>query len=151
MPFADGFFDAIVSMASYHYYGTEDRYLGGYFARFVKSGGQIGIVVPGLVQEIESSEPSKHLQSNWYWYFWTFHSAKWWRKHWERSGVVTIVEVADMIPDGWKLWHDSDHISAEWNGTDSFEAEMLRVDAGQESWVHTRRRTQNRRTEMAVC
>jgi SAM-dependent methyltransferase len=129
LPFADGFFDAIVSMDSYHYYGTEDRYLGGYFARLVKPGGQIGIVVPGVVTEFESAEPPKHLQSSWYFDFWTFHSPNWWRRHWERSGNVTI-EVADMIPDGWKLWRDSDQISAEWNDEERGEADLLHVDAG---------------------
>lgn len=53
LPYADGFFDAVLSMDSYHYYGTDDRYLGDYFARLVKSGRQVDIVVPGLVQEIE--------------------------------------------------------------------------------------------------
>jgi cyclopropane fatty-acyl-phospholipid synthase-like methyltransferase len=129
LPFADDFFDAIVSMDSYHYYGTEDRYMGGYFARLVKPGGQIGIVVPGLVKEIESNEPPEHLQSNWVWDFWTFHSPEWWRRHWERSGIMAI-EVADMVPDGWKLWRDSDQIRGEWNVEQGDEAEMLRVDAG---------------------
>src|SRR5262245_13397475 len=42
LPFAPEFFDAIVSIDSYFYYGTDDHYLN-YLARFVKPGGQIGI------------------------------------------------------------------------------------------------------------
>ena len=42
LPYAEGFFDAIVSMDSYQYYGTDDLYLN-YFLKFVKPGGQIGI------------------------------------------------------------------------------------------------------------
>lgn len=47
LPYAGGFFDAIVCVDSYIYYGTDDLYLN-YFHKFVKPGGQIGIVVPGL-------------------------------------------------------------------------------------------------------
>ena len=129
LPFAGEFFDAIVSMDSYHYFGTDDLYLFGHFAQLVKPGGQIGIVVPGLVQEIPSADPPEHLQPHWYWDFWSFHSPDWWRKHWERSGVVSI-ELADMIPDGWKHWLTSDSISAEWQGRQSNEGADLRIDAG---------------------
>lgn len=48
LPFGSGFFDAIVSMDAYHYFGTDDLYLQTHFSRLVKPGGQIGIVVPGL-------------------------------------------------------------------------------------------------------
>src|ERR1044072_8980263 len=42
LPFAAEFFDVIVSIDSFPYYGTDDLYLG-YLARFVKPGGQVGI------------------------------------------------------------------------------------------------------------
>ena len=129
LPFADEFFDAIVSMDAYHYFGTDDLYLGGHFARLVKPRGQIGIVVPGLTQELPSADPPEHLQPYWHGDFSSFHSPDWWRRHWERSGLVSV-ELADMIPDGWKHWLTSDAISAEWQGEQSDEAEMLRIDGG---------------------
>src|SRR5262249_54863180 len=52
LPFAAEFFDAIVSIDSFPYYGTDDLYLD-YLARFVKPGGAIGIAGAGLMQEIE--------------------------------------------------------------------------------------------------
>ena len=128
LPFPDEFFDAIVSMDAYHYFGTEDLYLGSHLARLVKPEGQIGIVVPGLVQEMLSANPPEHLQPYWHWDFASFHSPDWWRRHWERSGLVTV-ELADMIPDGWIHWLTSDSVSAEWQGKQGDE-EMLRVDAG---------------------
>lgn len=82
LPYAEGFFDAVVSLDSYHYYGTDDLYLGRYFAKLVKPGGQIGIVAPGLTQAIEGDVP-RHLES-----FWvpkecfSFHTAAWWQRHW---------------------------------------------------------------------
>src|SRR5579871_5041429 len=42
LPFAAGFFDAIVSIDSFIYYGTDDLYLN-YLARLVKPGGPVGI------------------------------------------------------------------------------------------------------------
>ena len=46
MPFAHDFFDAIVSLDSYHYYGTDFGYLEFHILRHLKRGGQIGIVSP---------------------------------------------------------------------------------------------------------
>ena len=40
------------------------------------------------------------------------------------------IEVADLVPDGWRHWLRSDEVSAEWDGVQSDEAEMLRIDAG---------------------
>src|SRR5579864_3135884 len=101
LPFAHGFFDALVSLDAYHYFGTDDLYLGT-FARYIRQGGQIGIVVPGLRHEFSVGLPD-HLASRWEWDWWSFHSPDWWRRHWEKTGLVTV-EVADMLPDGWKDW-----------------------------------------------
>ena len=49
LPFADDFFDAIVSIDSFFYYGTDDHYLN-YLARFVKPDGPIAIAGAGLMQ-----------------------------------------------------------------------------------------------------
>ena len=50
------FFDAIVSIDAFPYFGTDDLYLG-YLARFVKPDGLIAIAGAGLVQEIEGAVP----------------------------------------------------------------------------------------------
>src|SRR5271163_1470782 len=47
LPFAAEFFDAIVSIDSFMYYGTDDLYLSD-LARFVKPGGQVGSALAGL-------------------------------------------------------------------------------------------------------
>lgn len=103
LPFAAEFFDAIVSIDSFFYYGTDDLYLN-YLARFVKPGGPIGIAGAGLVLEIEGSLP-EHLREWWTQDLWCLHSATWWRRHWERTGIMDI-ELADTMPDGWQRWLD---------------------------------------------
>src|SRR5947207_3402683 len=104
LPFATEFFDAIVSIDSYFYFGTDDLYLN-YLARFVKPGGPIGIAGAGLISEIDDPIPT-HLREWWSQDLpWCLHSAAWWRRHWGRTGILDI-EVADTLADGWRLWLD---------------------------------------------
>ena len=130
LPFADGFFDAMVSVDAYHYFGTDDLYLETHMARLVKPDGQMGIVVPGFVGELTSDEPPEHLRPYWEPEFFSLHSPAWWKRHWERSGLVTV-ESADLIPDGWRHWMRSDLLWSERLGTPANEAEMLALDKGQ--------------------
>ena len=103
LPFATEFFDAVVSIDSYPYYGTDDLYLN-YLARFVKPGGPLGIAGAGLMQEIEGTIP-EHLRVWWEPGLSCLHSPAWWRRHWERTGIV-VVDVADSLLDGWQRWLD---------------------------------------------
>jgi cyclopropane fatty-acyl-phospholipid synthase-like methyltransferase len=103
LPFAPDFFDAIVSVDSFPYYGTDDLYLN-YLAQFVKPGRPIGIAGAGLVREVEEAIP-EHLRGWWTQDFWCFHSHSWWRRHWERTGIVDV-QLADTLPDGWQFWRD---------------------------------------------
>ncbi len=101
LPFAPGFFDAIVCVDSFVYFGTDDMYLGN-LARFVKPGGPLAIVGAGLVDEIEGPLPD-HLRAWWTPELWCLHSAAWWRRHWERTGLVDI-DRADTMDGGWEVW-----------------------------------------------
>mgnify|MGYP002835511154 CR=1 FL=1 len=58
LPFASGFFDAVISIDAYHYFGTDQLYLG-YLASFVRPGGRIGVALPSLLEELD--EPPAHL------------------------------------------------------------------------------------------
>src|SRR5262245_27332329 len=77
LPFAENFFDAIVSIDSFFYYGTDDLYLN-YIARFLKPEGVLGIAGAGLTKEIEEAMPA-HLRQWWTPELWCLHSASWWR------------------------------------------------------------------------
>ncbi|MFC1835866.1 SAM-dependent methyltransferase [Thermodesulfobacteriota bacterium] len=136
LPFAEGFFDAVVSVDAYQYFGTDELYLG-YISRFVRPGGAIAIVVPGWMQPF-GSEPPRHLtekQANGV-PFWEdeaicFHTVDWWRALWERSNRVEI-QVADTMPDGWKYWRDFE-VVLERAGKNMFPsvAEALTKDRGE--------------------
>ncbi len=125
LPFAAEFFDAVVSIDSFMYYGTDDLYLN-YLARFVKPGGAIGIAMSGLVREVEGPVPEP-LRPWWTPEMWCFHSAAWWRRHWERTGFMDI-QTADTLPEGWQLWRDWQKAIAPDN---LVEIEALEADRGQ--------------------
>ena len=126
LPFEENQFDAIVSLDAYHYFGTDDLYLG-YITRFLKPECRIGIVSPGLVEEF-TADPPEHLQPEWSWDFASFHSPAWWRRHWERVGKVNV-EVADWLENGWELWAHWDRVIEDARGVKG-EAEMIEADAG---------------------
>ncbi|ADB29408.1 Methyltransferase type 11 [Kribbella flavida DSM 17836] len=128
LPYAEDFFDALVSIGAYHYFGTDDLYLG-YCSRFVKPGGRIGVVQPGFVAE-PGAVPPPHLQPHWKWDFCAWHSAAWWRRHWEKTGLVTV-EVADQLPHGWQdwlQWNEACDLDGGEPGRE--EARMLHADGG---------------------
>jgi cyclopropane fatty-acyl-phospholipid synthase-like methyltransferase len=124
LPFAPEFFDAIVSIDSFMYYGTDDLYLGN-LARFLKVGGSLGIAQSGLTREMEDAVPD-HLREFWTHELWCLHSAAWWRRHWERTGIVTI-DVADTMLDSWQYWLEWQRTIAPDNET---EIRALEADRG---------------------
>jgi SAM-dependent methyltransferase len=135
LPYAEDFFDAIVCVDAYGYFGTDDLYLN-YFHTFVRPGGQIGIVVPGLMRDFDAGVPehlTRHQRSGgifWGSDCWDFHTAGWWRHLWARTGLVNV-ELVDTLPDGWCLWLQFEKACVE-SGTNHFpsDEETLEADAG---------------------
>ncbi|TNF32190.1 MAG: methyltransferase domain-containing protein [Deltaproteobacteria bacterium] len=135
LPFAEGFFDAIISLDAYTYFGTDDLYLS-YITRYLRPGGHLAVVMPGLTHELDGPPPA-HLtepQANGA-TFWepdclVFHSADWWRRHWERAGQVEVASV-EALADGWRHWADHER-AVEASGLGVFPSmeEALRTDAG---------------------
>lgn len=124
LPYAAEFFDAVVSIDSYVYYGTDDLYAN-YLARFVKPGGAIGIAGAGLTTEIAGPVPEQ-LRDWWEPSLACLHDAAWWLRHWERSGVLAV-DVADTMVDGWRRWLDWQY---EVNPDNAVEIAAVTADAG---------------------
>ncbi len=127
LPFEKDFFDAVVSLDAYHYFGTSETYIGN-LVNYVKPGGEIGFVVPGLATEFEG-DPPEHLRDFWVWDFWTFHSPEWWRRHLDRSTKVTV-RTADRLEEGWRYWMEWNALDVELKGGSDEEGRMLEIDAG---------------------
>lgn len=124
LPFAAEFFDVILAVDCYSYFGTDDLYLN-YLTQFVKQGGTMGMAGAGLVAEMSAPVPG-HLSTFWTQDLWSLHSVDWWRRHWERTGLVEIV-AADTMPDAWRLW-------SHWHRTawpdNAVEIDAIEADAG---------------------
>jgi SAM-dependent methyltransferase len=135
LPFAKEFFDAVVSVDSYQYFGADELYVR-YLSRFVRPGGTIGVAVPGLMQEFEGGIPEhltrKQAHGSKFWEddCISFKTVEWWRALWERSNCVDVIAV-DAQPDGWKYWRDFE-ILLEEAGKNKFPspAEALEWDGG---------------------
>ena len=132
LPFAGDFFDAIVSVDAYHYFGTDDLYLC-YMTHFLRDEGQIAVISPGLVSEIGSKIP-EGLAPFWAWDFCSFHCPGWWQEHWEKTGKVRV-DRADRIEEGWRDWLTFGEIKLpqtndHWRKAATDEVAMLRVDQG---------------------
>lgn len=141
LPFADGFFDAVVGIDCFPYFGTDELYLAS-LVRFLRPGGQLGIAGAGLARELGTSVPAA-LAGWWEPSLWCLHSAPWWRDHWSRTGLVEV-DTAEAMPDGWRQWLAWQHLVAPDNAA---EIAALRADAGD---ILTYVRVTGRRTDIPV-
>jgi cyclopropane fatty-acyl-phospholipid synthase-like methyltransferase len=103
LPYANGFFDAVISVDSYHYYGADEMYFPCTLSRLVKPGGQFGIVCPGFTREFENGYPET-VKSFWHEDMFSFHSADWWRHLWEKTKLAKITACYN-IPDSKTIWY----------------------------------------------
>jgi SAM-dependent methyltransferase len=114
LPFAHGFFDAIVSIDAYHYFGTDIRYLS-YAAQFVRPDGHIGIVVPGNGIDPDDLPAELVAEAPYGADYFTFRSADWWKRHWSRTSGIELTH-AEMLPGGRELWLQHARANEAWDG-----------------------------------
>ena len=124
LPFGDGFFDAVVAIDSFVYFGTDDLYLPE-VARLVRPGGWLGIAGAGFLAEIDGPVP-EHLRDWWEPALWCLHSPGWWRRHWDRTGLVRV-ETADAMDGGWERWLEWQRFASPDNAV---EIAALEADGG---------------------
>ena len=111
LPFAQEFFDAVVSIDSYHYFGLDSAYLGKHLLPLVKRGGPILIVVPGMKRDIHDNIPPEMLIS------WspedldTIHDAAYWRNVLSTTPEAELLQITEMegYEECWNEWLACDH------------------------------------------
>ena len=110
-PFAEDFFDAIVSVDAYHYFAREKGYFQEKIMPLLKKGGCALIAVPGLKEEFEGEPPE--IMTEWAGDEWTyFHSCVWWKALIEDGFEDTVtVETweAEQCDVSWQEWFASGH------------------------------------------
>lgn len=97
LPYADDFFDALVSVNSLFFYAADESFLKNHLIRHVKPGGEIGIIIPGFFHEYNDGIPD-NLKPYWSTELDNWHCLDWWRNLLNNSGMVDIL-VADTLPD----------------------------------------------------
>jgi len=111
LPFAHGFFDAIVSVDSYNYFGRDPKYLGECLLPLVKPGGELLFAIPGMVRDCHDDLPACLLAS------WTpeqldyMHDVSWWSANFAQTEGVEIVDMREMecTREAWADWIGCDN------------------------------------------
>lgn len=136
LPFAAGFFDAVVSVDAYQYFGTDELYID-YLSRFVRPLGLLGVVIVGLMREMGAGPPA-HLtepQANGK-VFWeascrSFKTEQFWRNLWKGSPMVADLSVEAQL-EGWRHWRDFElALETAKKGIFRSDAEALGKDRGE--------------------
>jgi SAM-dependent methyltransferase len=130
LPFAQGFFDAIVCVDAYEYFGTADNYLA-YLISFLRPGGQLGVATPAMTREIrELGHIPEHIKQLVGWEALAWHTADWWRFQWEITELVDVT-AARLQPNGWNDWLRWSRAVSEYRGERDGTLDMLEADNGQ--------------------
>lgn len=106
LPFEQCYFDAVVSIDSYNYFGRDPRYLGQKLLPYVKPGGKIYLSIPGMIRDCHDCLPECLLTS------WTpeqleyMHDMKWWRAMIGKTQGVQIEDMHEMecTREAWTDW-----------------------------------------------
>jgi len=108
LPFADGEFDAIVSIDAFEYFGTDVHLLPS-LLRVLRPGGRIGMSTPALGTDPYLSPSPAQLTAVVGGEAAAWHAPDWWRRHWELTGHVTDItaRMQDGSRDDWILWEQT--------------------------------------------
>ncbi|MDX2063851.1 MAG: methyltransferase domain-containing protein [Bacteroidia bacterium] len=91
LPFAPGFFDHVVCINSYGYFGTDDKYLP-YLAQFVAAGGYLALADIGFAEEpTDPSALPPPLATDYPTWWAHVHSPAWWRHHLGKQQLFRVV------------------------------------------------------------
>lgn len=134
LPFEPRSFDAVVSIDAFEYFGTSDKYLD-YITHFIKPGGQLGIATPGMTREVRDlGAIPPHIKDLVGWEAIAWHTAEWWRFHWDITELVTVTSARLQASgwDDWLLWARAcrEHPAADIEAADRTIA-MLEADQGE--------------------
>jgi len=129
LPFAQEFFDAIICVDAYIYFGQEEEYLEN-ILKFLRPGGQLGMIVAGYIKDTTDGIPdyiTGFLGDE----LWTWQTVSWWKNLWKKNKNISL-DVVDTLPNGCDLWLRYD-LSLLNSGTNSWpdETDYFRKDNGE--------------------
>lgn len=105
LPYADGFFDAIVTTDSFHYFGHDPKFLDEKLLPLVKTGGYVYIAIPGMKKDCHDALPPELLLS------WTpedlstMHDKAYWASIVNGAKRARTLSVSEMESNE-EVWND---------------------------------------------
>lgn len=111
LPFEKEFFDAVISIDSYNYFGRDESYLDEKLLPFIKSGGYVYIAIPGMKRDCHDNLPPELLLS------WTpeqldyMHDTGYWSKTVGKCRGAEVICVKEMQSNRevWEDWLKQDN------------------------------------------
>ena len=111
LPFNNDFFDAVVCVDSYNFFGRDPAFLDDKLLPFVKPGGTLYISVPGMKKDCHANLPEVLLRS------WTpeqldyIHDINYWQKIFQASRNAELLSIHEMQcnEEAWRDWLASDN------------------------------------------
>lgn len=109
LPFADNFFDAIVSIDAYHYFGNNDTYFEKILKPMMKKDAIVAIAFPGMKYEVHNNIPVEMRQ------LWEdealemWHSIDWWRPKFTKHLKNFRIAEMDCFDKAWNDWLSCDN------------------------------------------
>ena len=129
LPFAPGFFDAIVCINSWYYFGQDEAYLEN-ILRFLRPGGQLGMIINGYPNETPVDAPNYLVEFLGEDQLWTWKSVSWYKDLWEKDGLVSI-NAADALPNANDLLIRYEAAQLAYNLSGEDETDIYEADNGE--------------------
>jgi cyclopropane fatty-acyl-phospholipid synthase-like methyltransferase len=132
LPFANGYFDVLFTVDSYHYYGDTPEMLPSLIP-FVKKGGYIAIAIPGIKYEFGENVPDE--MKPW----WsepevarTIRSLDFWRELWSREKGIELIDIREMLcnKQAWDEWFNGYHPDLPYAAEIAEDKKMMEADDG---------------------
>lgn len=113
IPFAHEYFDMIISVDAYQYFGNNADMLPKLLP-FVKKGGFIAVAIPGFIEGFGEEKLPEEVRPFWTpeWYF---YSCSWWRALWQKEPGIIVTESREMgcCRQAWEDWLQSSNPHAQ--------------------------------------
>lgn len=104
LPYADEYFDVVISVDAYNYFGMDEAFMDKRIAPLVKPGGQIAICVPGTITDLDGTpkELRPYLSDE---DMATLRSRRWWRSLFDQSKRLKLDSIWEPS-DFDEVWND---------------------------------------------
>lgn len=109
LPFPDGYFDAVISVDAYHYFGNNDEYFNQYLRPLLKKDALVALAFPGMKYEVQNHIPDKMKP------FWNlealemWHSVDWWKSKFETCLENLRIQEMNCFDRAWSDWLSTDN------------------------------------------